>query len=77
MVCSHQNIGTRTNYTGCGGHVLGYSGLGASSVASGYLNVDDEASSLVSWAMMVTLDVTVYSSCLGAGKVPPCKVLDG
>jgi hypothetical protein len=57
MVFSHQNIGTRTNYTGCGGRVLGCSGFSAGSVASGCLNV--------SWA------IAVYSSFLGADKVPP------
>jgi hypothetical protein len=63
MVFSHPNVGTRTNYTGCGGRVLGSSGFGVGGVASSCLDVDDEASSLA--GVMVTLDLTVYSSCQG------------
>jgi hypothetical protein len=35
------------------------------------LDVDDQATSLVDWAVMVTSDVTDYSSCLGVENVPP------
>jgi hypothetical protein len=64
MVFSHQNVGTCTNYIGCGERILGSSGFGVGGVASCCLDVDDEANSLA--GMMVTLDVTVYSGCQGA-----------
>jgi hypothetical protein len=70
MVFTHQNIDTRTNYTGCGGHVSGCSGFDVDGVASGCLDIDDQASSLANWAMMVTLDVSVYFGFLGADNAP-------
>jgi len=69
-VGGHQNVGTRTNYTDCGGCVSGCSSFDVCGFASDYFGVDHEASSLASWAIMVTLDVMVYSSCLGADNVP-------
>jgi hypothetical protein len=71
VVLSHQNVDTRTNYTGCGGRILGCSGFNIGGVASGCLDVDDEASLLAGWAVMVTMDVTVYFGFLGADNLPP------
>jgi hypothetical protein len=69
-----QNVGTRTNNTGCGGRFLGCPGFGASSIASSYWDVDDGARSLASGSVIVTLDSTICSYFLGADNVPHALV---
>ena len=58
----HQNIGTHTNGISCDERVLGCSSFGADGIASGCLDVDDEASSLAGSVVMVSLDVVVCYS---------------
>jgi hypothetical protein len=62
----HQNVGTRANRTDYGGRGSASSGFGTCGVTSGCLDVYDEAHSHAGGDVIVTLDVTVCFSCLGA-----------
>jgi hypothetical protein len=66
----HQNVNTHTNGTGYGRRGSSCSSFGAGGVASGCLDVYNEARSHANGDMIVTLYVIVCSSCLGANNMP-------
>jgi hypothetical protein len=70
VVRCHQNIGTHINDIDYGRRGSGCSGFGTGDVASGCLDVYNEACSHVGGDVIVTLDVMVCSGCLGAYNTP-------
>jgi hypothetical protein len=72
LLCSRgpPEHGTCANGIGYGGHISGCSSISVGGVASCCMDVYDGARSLASGVMIVTLDVTVCSDCLGADSAP-------
>jgi hypothetical protein len=66
----HQNVSAHANGTSYAGRGSSCSGFGASGVASGCLDVYDEARSHAGGDVIMTLDVMICSSCLGASNTP-------